>query len=102
MNSLDFDFHKDRYKDLLAAQNQETKDYALLQAATDHQLAVQDELLKFTQRALEIAQRLSNEKAQHYMKYGVGRRLRMMWVAYRGIFNIVEPGRKVPLPLDDM
>jgi hypothetical protein len=51
MDSLDFEFHLKRYKDLLAVNNEEAKQGAMNSALEDHQLAVRLELSNFTERA---------------------------------------------------
>lgn len=102
MDALDFKFHVERYKDLLAAANEETKAAAHVRVMDDHANAVRSELMKFTEEAMAAAQKLANQKAQQYMRYGVGRRLRMIDVSYRGIFDTVAPDRTEPLPRNEM
>jgi hypothetical protein len=97
---LDFDYHLNRYKQALA--NEETKAGGMICALTDYQMSVRSGLSKFTGQALATANKLKNKKAQQYLTYGVGRRLRMMLVSYCGIFDTIAPDRKEPLPLNDM
>jgi hypothetical protein len=102
MNPLEKDFHLQAHKDLLASPNMETKAGAMRRALEDHQLAVRSELFRFTEQVLGTAAKLANNKAQQYLRYGVGRRLRMVFVAYCGVFDTVAPDRKEPLPLNEM
>jgi len=102
MEALTLNFHMARYKGLLSVPNEETKASAKTNALIDHQLAVRIELGKLTSRAVTTAYQLTNSKAQQYMMYGVGRRLRMLLISYCNIFNTIAPDRTEPLPLDDM
>jgi hypothetical protein len=102
MNSLDMEFHLEVHKDLLASPNKETKAGAMNRALEDHQLAVRGTLSRFAEQVLVTAAKLTNSKAQQYLRYGVGRRLRMILVAYCGVFDTVAPDRKEPLPLNEM
>jgi len=71
-------------------------------ALEDHQLAVRGELSHFAEQVLVTGAQLTNSKAQQYLRYGVGRRLRMILVAYCGVFDTIAPDRKEPLPLNEM
>jgi hypothetical protein len=102
MNPLEMEFHLQVHKDLLALPNKETKAGAMNRALDDHQLAVRGELSRFTEQVLRTAAKLTNSKAKQYLRYGVGRRLRMILVAYCGVFDTVAPDRKEPLPLKEM
>jgi hypothetical protein len=102
MNDLDYEFHAERYKDLLASPNEETRAAGEVRALEDHQLAVRTELQNFTSDVIGTGQKLLNSKAQQYFFYGVGRRLRMVLAAYCGVFDTVEADRKEPLPLTEM
>ena len=99
---LDMDFHLKAHKNLLASPNKEARAGAMVRALEDHQLAVRVELSHFTGHVLLTAAKLADSKAQQYLTYGVGRRLRMILVAYCGVFDTVAPDRKEPLPLNEM
>jgi hypothetical protein len=102
MTPLDLEFHLKAHKDLLASPNKETKAGAMNRALEDHQLIVRQELSHFTEKVLLTAAKLTNGKAQQYLRYGVGRRTQMILVAYCGIFDTIAPDRKEPLPLNEM
>jgi hypothetical protein len=102
MDHLDFDFHLNRYKGLFVVENKETKKGAMTRALEDHQLAVRGELMNFTSHVVMAGHKLANKKAQQYMWYGVGRRLRMILVSYREIFDTVAADRQEPLPIVEM
>jgi hypothetical protein len=102
MDALDLEFHADRHRDLLTAGNEETKAAARVRVMEDHENAVRSELMKFTEEALAVAEKLMSGKAQQYMRYGVGRRLRMTDVSYREIFDTIAPDRTEPLPRNEM
>jgi hypothetical protein len=102
MTPRDIEFHLNLHKDLLASPNKETRAGAKNRALDDHQLAVRQELSHFTEQVLVTAAELTNGKAQQYLRYGVGRRLRMILVAYCGVFDTIGPDRKEPLPLNEM
>ena len=102
MNDLDYEFHAERYKDLITSPNQQTKVAGEVRALDDHQLAVRTELLNLTSEVIATSQKLSNVKAQHYLQFGAGRRLRMMLASYCGVFDTVAADRKEPLPLAEM
>jgi hypothetical protein len=102
MNPLDLEFHLQIHKNLLASPHKGTKAAMMSRALEDHQRAVRGELLHFTEQVLLTATRLTNIKAQQYLRYGVGRRLRMILVAYCEVFDTIAPDRKEPLPLKEM
>jgi hypothetical protein len=102
MTPLDMDFYLKAHEALLASPNKETRAGATNRALADHQLAVRVELSHFTGRVLLTTAKLTNSKAKEYLIYGVGRRLRMILVAYCEVFDTVAPDRKEPLPLNEM
>jgi hypothetical protein len=102
MSPLDIEFHLNVHKVLLASPNKEARAGAMNRALDDHQSAVRQELWRFTEQALVLAMKLTNGKAQQYLRYGVGRRLRMIFVAYCGVFDTIAPDRKEPLSLIEM
>jgi hypothetical protein len=102
MTPLELEFHLKVHKNLLASPNKDTKAGAMHRAWEDHQLAVRGELSHFTEQVLLTAAGLTDSEAQQYLRYGVGRRLRMILVAYCGVFDTIAPDRKEPLPLNEM
>jgi hypothetical protein len=102
MSALNYGFHADKYKDLLASPNDETRYGAEVSALTDHQLAVQTELFNFPGEVIATSLRLSHDRAKHYTQFGVGRRLRMIFAAYQRVFSTVAADRTEPLHLNEM
>ncbi|WP_339038115.1 hypothetical protein WHZ78_09510 [Bradyrhizobium symbiodeficiens] len=102
MNDLDYESHEARYKDALASANYETRVAAQVNALHDHEAAVRRELLNFTSEVIATSEKLSTAKAQHYMQFGVARRLRMTFASYSGVFDAVAADRKAPLSLAEM
>ncbi len=81
------------------------KGCALEQATEDachgHALHVFDPLRDTFLMAAQIAHKLTNENAKYYMLYGAGRRLKMMFHAYRAIIFTAHEGRDKPLSHDE-
>ncbi len=74
----------------------------MTRAMEDHRLAVGDALSKFAEQVFYTAPKLAQNKAQQYLNYGIGRRLRMMLVSFAGVVNTNRAGRKEPLLRDEM
>jgi hypothetical protein len=102
MTPLELEFHLKAHKTLLASPNKDTKAGAMHRAMEDHQLAVRAGLFPFTEQVLLTAAKLTDGKAQQYLRYGIGRRLRMILIAYCGVFDTVAADRTEPLPLNEM
>src|SRR6266446_915961 len=102
MDQLDFEYHRREYQALVGSEKLEADAYFLAQAQYVHSLVVHDALRDAQVSAVTIAPMLVNEQARYFINYGVGRRLRMIWVSYRGLLALVQTDRKEPLSLDDV
>ena len=104
MDNLDYEKHLESYKNLYGfyANNQVThKKNALENAQKEAQFdhchyvfnAIQDLFLSRS----KLASKLKNADAKYYITYGAGRRLSMIFFAYKAITHIAPPKRVVPL-----
>jgi hypothetical protein len=100
LDELDYDFHWQRAKAQFAigeAHPDETFRYAEQDAQYGHSLCVFDPLRDLMTDAIQAAGRLTNANARYYMQFGAGRRLGMMFYAYRDITLTAHPQRTDPL-----
>lgn len=102
MDDLDFEYHAAQYRKLAGNANDEVQKYFLHEAQEIHSLVVQDALRDLLLAAIGVLPALSRDQAKYFIRYGVGRRLRMMWVSYREILACITPNRPEPLSLDDV
>lgn len=79
----------------------ETELSARKNAEHDHALWVFDPLRDWYINSIELANKLSNERAQYFMMYGAGRRFGMLFYAYQAIVNALPPERETPLSTDE-
>jgi hypothetical protein len=52
-------------------------------------------------RSIQLSYLMKERKAMQYMRFGAGRRLSMMWYAYRNLVQTVPPDRTEPLTSDE-
>ena len=105
LDELDYETHRRLQYRLLGIdpeapneqRDQEILGFHLKQAQEQHALAVFNPLRDWIVKAITIAEQLSNNNAQYYMRYGIGRRYSMVWYAYRTIMFGASPVREDPL-----
>jgi hypothetical protein len=103
-DKLDFEHHLKFYEPLMGPnpgpddgayfrhRAEEMHSFAVYAALSDARLAIQT-----------VEPMLSSSRAKHFVRYGVGRRLGMIWRSYREIvLDLVPPDRQEPLPQDDV
>src|SRR4051812_4727408 len=99
MNELEYQPHLQRYRSLFAISSESPPENILAaerEAQHTHALAVFNPLRDWATTAIELSDELKNQNATFYMKYGAGRRLRMMFYAYRQIIFTADPKRSEP------
>lgn len=101
-DDLDFAHHVKRYEGYTGHANLESDAFFTHEAQKHHSLVVQDALRDVFFDAARYADTLSDQNATYFMKFGVGRRLKMMWASYREILSHVPPDRTEPLSQDDV
>ena len=106
IDDLDYDTHVKKYKLVFGikedgSSNNETFLYAIKQAQSDHSLAVLKLIQDLHLNSVELANKLLNQDARHFMLYGAGRRLSMISSAYHVITSVVNPEREEPLTYED-
>jgi hypothetical protein len=62
---------------------------------------VMDALRDALSRTIQLSALVQTEDALHYLRFGVARRLEMMWHAYRSIILGAHPDRKEPLTSEE-
>lgn len=95
--SLNYEYYMQYYRNLFSSSSDETMEYAQQEAQHLHSLAVCDALRDLFIEMVNLSYRLRRANAGFYMRYGAGRRLNMMWWAYREIIFTAPPGRMRPL-----
>lgn len=108
MDDLDYEKHLEHYKNLLGyyvdnphTNKEQTLACAEKKAQTIHSLCVLDSINNLSTKSFEIVQKLKNDDAKYYMKYGVGRRSLMLYYSYQAIINIACPERTEPLSCNE-
>jgi len=104
LDHLDYEFHWQQARvqfGLDQPAHEETRRYAECDAQYGHALWVFDPLRDLMLNAIGTAQKLINPNARIYMQYGAGRRLGMMFHAYRHILFNALPNRDKPLTYDE-
>jgi len=102
-SQLVFDTHLDFYKKLRLLTGDEKCDaYYIKEAQRMHSLCVIDGLFELLGDAITLANRIKADDAQFHLRFGVSRRVLLMWHALRDIVRTVDPAREVPLPRDDL
>lgn len=100
MSVLHYELHLERYRKLFAISGKSTREaiaHAEHQAQHAHALVVFNPLRDWFHKALSISEKLTDKNAKIFMKYGVGRRLSMIFHAYRHITTIADATRTWPL-----
>lgn len=67
-----------------------------------HALAVADALLKVSWDAVALTDDWQEGEALDHMRYGLGRRLKALWLSLRSIVDIIPPGRVAPLQSEEV
>lgn len=80
----------------------ETDAYWYFQAQKLHCYSVLDASLDIHTQILSLGQIIGPGEAYHHLVFGAGRRSKMIWVAFRELFGIIQPDRKQPLPHDQV
>jgi hypothetical protein len=103
MNQLDFESHRREKKTLMGpCPSTETAEYFARRAEEAHSYAVYGALTDARLAIQGIETILSSDRAKDFIRYGVGRRLEMIWISYREILDLVATDRQEPLPQDDV
>ncbi len=100
---LDYENHLEDYKRRNGFYEEEKEDILLKieeDALHSHALAVFGPLRENFLKAIRISDSLNNEEAKYYMLYGAGRRLKMIYNAYRKVNFIAYEARTEPLSSD--
>lgn len=105
---LDFETHHQKYISMYGLNNSdespgraEMERLALKNAQHDQALHVFDPLRDWYVNSIQLANKLSTDKARYFMMYGAGRRFGMLFFAYRAIIHSVPPEREEPLSSDE-
>lgn len=95
--SLEFEDHLRNYELFIRGVNSENDRYFTAKAQKMHALVVSDALRDVFLASVSVSAELSSNEAVFFLQFGVARRLRMMWDAYRWIIFNISPNRKQPL-----
>lgn len=100
---IDYETYLAQEKYLLAgdANTTDVDDFVHHQAQHAHSLAIMDHLRDAMLAVVQSSYQLTTENAVTYMRFGAGRRFKMIWHAYRTIIFTAPPDREEPLPDDD-
>lgn len=101
LDNLDYKPYVERYRQLLGVDTEEAISRADKMAQRDHSLAVFERLQDAAISVIDLSQSLEREQSQYYLRYGAGRRLLMMWRAYRSAVLTAHPERTEPLSEDE-
>jgi hypothetical protein len=108
MDDLDYEKHLEDFKNLYGyyANNPYIDKSQTLRNAEEeakylHALSVFNPLRDWSQKSIQIAQKLNNDSARYYMQYGAGRRLIMMFYSYQAVTHIAYNKRTEPLSYDE-
>lgn len=96
---VEFQNHFDQFAaPFLTGKNAESDLYFVNQAKENHVYGVNNALLELISDSLMILETVRFTKdAEHFLRYGVMRRLRMLMSSFRSFQNIIMPDRVVPL-----
>lgn len=99
---VEYDAHYQQFAvPFLIEGNAENNCYFVNQAKENHVYAVNDALQGLLHDALSLLARVKFTKdADHFFRYGVMRRLRMVMSAFRSFQSVIMPDRTVPLAQD--
>lgn len=98
-NEVEYQVHFDQFAaPFLIGENEENNRYFVNQAKENHIYGVNNALLDLISDALTMlgVVRFSKE-AEHFLRFGVMRRLRMLMSSFRSFQGIIMPARVVPL-----
>jgi len=104
MKDFDYNSHLRRYRELFGIADNSSRENVVAaetNAQHDHALAVFNPLRDSYTAAVQLAGVLKNQQARFYMLYGAGRRLGMMFHAYRRIIFKADPKRSDPLAYEE-
>ncbi len=101
MDNLDYGQHYAEYARRFGVADQKSELYVCKRAQETHILHVHDALRDAFTGSVGFAQGLSDLQARHFALYGVGRRLEILWSAFRSILDAVPVDRTTPLTGDE-
>jgi hypothetical protein len=102
MDKLDYAYHYANYARIIGVGNDESELYVQHKAQEMHILRVHDVLRDEQVKSIALAQSLKEPQARYFTRFGVGRRVGMLWSALRSIVETVAVGRTDPLSSDDV
>jgi hypothetical protein len=97
---LEYEPHFERHR-LLFGDDDEAVARAHQKAQYDHSLVIYDAFRNLAVWTTNLSYYVIHDQARYYLRYGAGRRLLMMWYAYRHITSTAYPERTEPLSEDD-
>jgi hypothetical protein len=100
-NELRISKHLEDVSYYLKLPNLESRSFFLNQAHEMHALCVWDALRELIVPVISLASIAEPTAAHEYLRYGLGRRVRSIWLAYRNFHATVPPNRTQPLSVDD-
>ncbi len=105
--TMDFDevdyraYYNQHAAPFLTGKNEQSDRYFVNQAKETHIYGVNNALNKLLADALTMLHTVQfNPTAEHFLRFGVMRRMRMLTSSFRGFQNIIMPNRTVPLTLE--
>lgn len=102
MDQLDYEYHHAQYAQLVGVGDAESKRYVEQKAQQVHIYHVHDALRDEQMKNLLLLPKLKEPRAVYFARFGVGRRVAMLWSAFRSVLEIVTVGRDKPLSSDDV
>jgi hypothetical protein len=77
--------------------DQPVPDYIVNSAHQMHELSVMDGIREAQWRSVALSDVVQVPNARYHLRFGAGRRLRMMWTGWRSVMGIAGDGRTAPL-----
>src|SRR5690349_16696888 len=102
MDKLDYEFHHAEYASLIGDSGEESRLWIKHKAEQMHIYAVHDALGDEQIKSVEFSHALKDSQAQYFARFGIARRLGLIWAAFRSILDIVPVDREIPLSTDDV
>lgn len=99
--SLFFKDHLSSYCRLLGADENQPTNFAISEAKQTHLLVVQQKLSDLFTNVIMASDKVKHEETLYYLRFGVGRRLKMILHAYQTITECVPVTGCEPLSLED-
>jgi hypothetical protein len=101
VNNLDYDQHYAEYARRFGIADRKSELFVSKRAQETHILYVHDALRDAFTGSVGFARGLTDLQARHFALYGVGRRLEILWSAFRSILDAVPVDRTTPLTGDE-